>query len=169
MRLARLAANLNQNDVAQQLGMGAKSGTTVLAWEKGRRDPKAGQIAEMARIYGVKASLFADPPKTDEERLVEYRLEETPPDVVVEPAEAVATDQTERQRAWWLGMARERAGLGQGRLAFLMGVTTRTIQSWEERRATPTIQQESRLAELLDVPIARPPKAEAQRTRRKTA
>jgi transcriptional regulator with XRE-family HTH domain len=69
LRLARIRANLNQNEVARQLGMSDRSGTTVLAWEQGRRDPKATVLRQLAAIYGVPASQFIDPPTTDEERL----------------------------------------------------------------------------------------------------
>lgn len=92
MRLARLNANLNQNDVAERLGMSPTSGSTIVAWEKGRRDPKASQLTQLARIYGVKRSLFSDPPLTDEERLAEFALgaiEQAFDDSVVEGEEAL--------------------------------------------------------------------------------
>ena len=69
LRLAREQANMDQNSVAQQLGMSAKSGTSVLAWEKGGRSPSADQLHQLARIYGVPVSLFTEPEATDEERL----------------------------------------------------------------------------------------------------
>lgn len=71
LRLARLQADLNQNEVARRLGMSDRSGTTVLAWEQGRRDPRATVLRQLAAIYAVPSSLFIDPPKTDEERLDE--------------------------------------------------------------------------------------------------
>lgn len=71
LRLARLQADLNQNEVARRLGMSDRSGTTVLAWEQGRRDPRATVLRQLAAIYNVPSSLFIDPPKTDEERLDE--------------------------------------------------------------------------------------------------
>lgn len=39
LRLARERANMDQNSVARELGMSPKSGTSVLAWEKGTRSP----------------------------------------------------------------------------------------------------------------------------------
>lgn len=74
LRLARLRADLNQNEVARQLGMSERSGTTVLAWEQGRRDPSASTLARLARLYEVPADLLLRPPKTDRERLDELAL-----------------------------------------------------------------------------------------------
>jgi transcriptional regulator with XRE-family HTH domain len=71
LRLARLRANLNQNEVARRLGLSERSGTTVLAWEQGRRDPRATVLHRLARLYGVPPELLIDPPPTDEERLDE--------------------------------------------------------------------------------------------------
>ncbi len=71
LRLARINANLNQNEVARRLGMSERSGTTVLAWEQGRRDPRASVLRQLAELYGVPPSLFIDPPETDQERLEE--------------------------------------------------------------------------------------------------
>lgn len=71
LRLARLRADLNQNEVARRLGMSDRSGTTVLAWEQGRRDPKASVLEQLAEIYGVPPELLLKPPPTDEERLDE--------------------------------------------------------------------------------------------------
>lgn len=71
LRLARLQADLNQNEVARRLGMSDRSGTTVLAWEQGRRDPRATVLRQLAAIYNVPSSLFIDPPRTDQERLEE--------------------------------------------------------------------------------------------------
>ncbi len=69
LRLARLRADLNQNEVARQLGLSERSGTTVLAWEQGRRDPRSTILRQLARIYDVPPGLFIDPPETDQERL----------------------------------------------------------------------------------------------------
>jgi transcriptional regulator with XRE-family HTH domain len=84
LRLARLRANLNQNEVARRLGLSERSGTTVLAWEQGRRDPRATVLHRLARLYGVPPELFIDPPPTDEERL-----------------EAMVKHAEERERADW--------------------------------------------------------------------
>lgn len=75
LRLARDAAGLNQNEVARQLGMKVKSGTSILALEKGRRKRVDSDVLfALARIYGVKPRLFLRPPLTDQERLAEYAL-----------------------------------------------------------------------------------------------
>lgn len=71
LRRARLRAELNQNEVARRLGMSERSGTTILAWEKGLRDPKAAQLSQLARIYGVPVSVLISPRATDEEWLDE--------------------------------------------------------------------------------------------------
>lgn len=72
LKLARLRANLDQNSVAAELGLtGTKSGTSVMAWEKGRRSPKMEQLEKLARLYGVPLSTFTEPRPTDEEWLDE--------------------------------------------------------------------------------------------------
>ncbi len=71
LRLAREAANMDQNSAARELGMSPKSGTSVLAWEKGTRSPTADQLHQLARIYRVPVSLFTEPRPTDEEWLSE--------------------------------------------------------------------------------------------------
>lgn len=71
LRLARVTAGIKQVDAAHRLGLAA--GTTILAWEKGRRDPDATQMLELANMYGVPVSLFADPDETDEERVISRR------------------------------------------------------------------------------------------------
>ncbi len=65
---------MDQNSVAQQLGMSAKSGTSVLSWEKGLRSPSADQLHQLAAIYGVPVSLFTEPRATDEEWLEELAV-----------------------------------------------------------------------------------------------
>jgi transcriptional regulator with XRE-family HTH domain len=69
LRRARLRANLNQADVAETLGLSKNSGSTIFAWEKGRRDPDASQMTVLARLYGVPVSVFSDPRETDDEWL----------------------------------------------------------------------------------------------------
>lgn len=69
LRLARERANLDQNSVAAQLGMSAKSGTSVLAWEKGTRSPNVDQLHQLARLYSVPVQVFMEPQPTDEEWL----------------------------------------------------------------------------------------------------
>ena len=69
LRLAREQANMDQNSVARELGMSARSGTSVLAWEKGKRSPSMDQLDQLARIYGVPISTFTEPRPTDEEWL----------------------------------------------------------------------------------------------------
>lgn len=69
LRLARERANMDQNSVARELGMSARSGTSVLAWEKGKRSPSMDQLDQLARIYGVPISTFTEPRPTDEEWL----------------------------------------------------------------------------------------------------
>lgn len=71
LRLAREHANMDQNSVARELGMSPKSGTSVLAWEKGTRSPSADQLHQLARIYGVPLSTFTEPRPTDEDWLDE--------------------------------------------------------------------------------------------------
>jgi transcriptional regulator with XRE-family HTH domain len=50
--------------------MSANSGTSVLAWEKGKRSPSMDQLDQLARIYGVPLSTFTEPRPTDEEWLL---------------------------------------------------------------------------------------------------
>jgi transcriptional regulator with XRE-family HTH domain len=69
LRLAREQANMDQNSVARELGMSARSGTSILAWEKGKRSPSMDQLDQLARIYGVPLSTFTEPRPTDEEWL----------------------------------------------------------------------------------------------------
>jgi transcriptional regulator with XRE-family HTH domain len=69
LRLAREQANMDQNSVARELGMSARSGTSVLAWEKGKRSPSMDQLDRLARIYGVPLATFTEPRPTDEEWL----------------------------------------------------------------------------------------------------
>lgn len=69
LRLARERADMDQNSVARELGMSPKSGTSVLAWEKGTRSPSIDQLQQLALIYGVPVSTFTEPQLTDEERL----------------------------------------------------------------------------------------------------
>jgi len=69
LRLARERANMDQNSVARELGMSTKSGTSVLAWEKGTRSPTMDQLDKLARIYGVPVATFTEPLPTDEEWL----------------------------------------------------------------------------------------------------
>lgn len=71
LKIARDQAGLDQNAVAKLLGL--KAGTSVLAWEKGRRDPDASQQKLLAGFYGVPVSMFADPQPTDEERVIDAR------------------------------------------------------------------------------------------------
>ena len=69
--LARKVSGVKQTDVAKRLGY--KAGTSILAFEKGRRDPNASQQRLLAEVYGVPVSMFADPEPTDEERVIEAR------------------------------------------------------------------------------------------------
>lgn len=69
LRLAREHADMDQNSVAKALGMSERSGTSVLAWEKGVRSPSADQLHQLAQLYGVPVSLFTEPRSTDEEWL----------------------------------------------------------------------------------------------------
>ena len=69
LRLARERANMDQNSVARELGMSPKSGTSILAWEKGTRSPNMDQLHQLARIYDVPVSTFSEPRPTDEEWL----------------------------------------------------------------------------------------------------
>jgi transcriptional regulator with XRE-family HTH domain len=71
LRLAREAAGVKQETAAEALGLAA--GTTILAWEKGRRDPSASQMRALAQLYGVPVAMFADPLHTDEERVMDAR------------------------------------------------------------------------------------------------
>jgi transcriptional regulator with XRE-family HTH domain len=71
LRLAREQADMDQNSVARAIGMSPKSGTSVLAWEKGTRSPTADQLHQLARIYNVPVSLFTEPRPTDEEWLAQ--------------------------------------------------------------------------------------------------
>jgi len=71
LRLARERANMDQNSVAHALGMSAKSGTSVLAWEKGVRSPNVDQLHQLARLYSVPVAVFMEPRPTDEEWLLD--------------------------------------------------------------------------------------------------
>jgi transcriptional regulator with XRE-family HTH domain len=69
LRKARDRVHMDQNSVAKAIGLSARSGTSVLSWEKGRRSPKADQLHRLARLYGVPVATFTDPRPTDEEWL----------------------------------------------------------------------------------------------------
>lgn len=71
LRKARDRVDMDQNSVAKAIGLSERSGTSVLAWEKGRRSPSADQLHRLARLYGVPVSTFTDPRPTDEEWLDE--------------------------------------------------------------------------------------------------
>ena len=60
IKRARLAANLNQADVAESIGV-ARS--TIVGWERGPSLPDVMNAARLADFYGVEVSdfLYADP------------------------------------------------------------------------------------------------------------
>ncbi len=69
LRRARLNAGITLADAAVTAGLEASSGSTVSLWERGLRGMKVVQMKRLALRYGVSASLFTDPPETDDERL----------------------------------------------------------------------------------------------------
>jgi transcriptional regulator with XRE-family HTH domain len=71
LELARERANMDQNSVARELRMSPRSGTSVLAWEKGRRSPNMDQLEQLAKIYGLPVTVFTEPRRTDLEWLDE--------------------------------------------------------------------------------------------------
>lgn len=71
MRVARDVADVKQEEAAKAIGL--KAGTSILAIEKGRRDPTATEMRILAELYGVPVSMFADPKPTDEDRVIEER------------------------------------------------------------------------------------------------
>ena len=71
LRRARERANMDQNSVAKAIGLSERSGTVILAWEKGRRSPDVDQLHQLARLYNVPMSLFTEPRETDAEWLAE--------------------------------------------------------------------------------------------------
>lgn len=73
LRLARVAADVKQPEAARYIGY--KAGTSVLAMEKGRKDPTATEMQKLAELYGVPVSMFADPDPTDQEKVDHARAE----------------------------------------------------------------------------------------------
>jgi len=71
--LARKVAEVKQHEAAAVLGYA--NGTSILQLEKGRQDPTAVQMQQLADLYGVPVSMFADPDPTDEERVIAARAE----------------------------------------------------------------------------------------------
>lgn len=71
MRRARMGAGVTLEDAAMTVGLSKKSGSTISLWEAGKREIKVQQMKRLARRYGVPASLFMNPAKTDDERLAE--------------------------------------------------------------------------------------------------
>lgn len=69
LRVARERANLSQEAVAKELGLSARSKSTMSAWESGTRDPKLRYLNAMARLYNVPVSVFMDPAPTAAEEL----------------------------------------------------------------------------------------------------
>jgi transcriptional regulator with XRE-family HTH domain len=69
LRVAR--RGMNQNGVAEAIGLSKKSGSTIGDWERGVSQPSLRQLEQLAALYGVPLDLFVNPPKTDDERLDE--------------------------------------------------------------------------------------------------
>ena len=69
LRLARDEAGMDQNSVAKALGMSPRSGSSIVAWEKGYRSPSLEQLQRLAELYGVPLRMLVEPPETDVERL----------------------------------------------------------------------------------------------------
>lgn len=69
LRRARDNAGVTLADAALTAGLSSGSGSTVSLWERGARPIKVHQMKRLAVRYGVPASLFIDPPMTDDERL----------------------------------------------------------------------------------------------------
>ncbi|HVM30761.1 MAG TPA: helix-turn-helix transcriptional regulator [Candidatus Limnocylindrales bacterium] len=69
LRLVRERLEITQSAAAEAAGLSRGSGSTVSLWERGQRPISVVQLRRLARFYGVPASLFLNPPKTDEERL----------------------------------------------------------------------------------------------------
>jgi len=77
LRRARDNARVTLSDAAVTAGLSAGSGSTVSLWEHGQRPIKVHQMKRLALRYGVPATLFTDPPMTDDERLRDAIAEAT--------------------------------------------------------------------------------------------
>lgn len=71
LRRARNNAGVTLADAAVTAGLSAGSGSSVSLWESGARPIKVQQMKRLAARYGVPASLFLNPERTDDERLAE--------------------------------------------------------------------------------------------------
>lgn len=60
--MAREYADITQAAAAKDLGLSAKSKSTLSAWEQGRYEPKASIVEKMARLYGVPLDVLMRPP-----------------------------------------------------------------------------------------------------------
>lgn len=70
LRVARERAGMTQSAVAHELGL--RTGTAVVHWENGDRDPSVLQLTALADLYGMTLDFFSRPPVTDEEWLDDY-------------------------------------------------------------------------------------------------
>ena len=70
LRQARERTGMTQLAVAHELGL--STGTAVVHWEKGERDPSVAQLALLADLYGVPVETFTKPETTAEERLEQF-------------------------------------------------------------------------------------------------
>lgn len=67
LRLARERTGMTQDAVAHELGL--RTGTSLVHWERGDRDPSVAQLSALADLYGLPVDVLLKPPQTDEERL----------------------------------------------------------------------------------------------------
>jgi transcriptional regulator with XRE-family HTH domain len=160
LRMARERAGKSQAGAAELIGLKRSSKSSISDYENGVTPVPMKMLRRFAEWYGVPLRVFTEPKPTAYEQL---------DDEIAAMARSEEGETPQRQRGWWLQLARERVGLTRGQVASRLGVTTRTIEAWEERRSQPTIQQESALAELMDVSIRRPPAPAVERQRRRTA
>lgn len=61
LKAARVNAGYKQIDIATKLGI---SKTTVISWEKGRTAPRADQLVELSKLYGISMDYLFLPVKT---------------------------------------------------------------------------------------------------------
>jgi transcriptional regulator with XRE-family HTH domain len=64
LRMAREHAGFSQATAAKELGLSARSKSTLSAWEAGTREPRPSILSRMAALYGVPIERLMTPPPT---------------------------------------------------------------------------------------------------------
>ena len=69
LRMARERAGLSQATAAKELGLSARSKSTMSAWEAGTREPRPSMLSRMAALYGIPPERLMSPPPTAYEEI----------------------------------------------------------------------------------------------------